>query len=84
MLIGPLPVLSQLAGLNEKAAYLWRRKSAWREAGDMPPRVNRRLLAHAAANRIPLTPGHLIWGAPREEIEALVAERDVGQQVAAE
>lgn len=71
-LIAPIGDLGALAGLNEKAAYNWRPASGWRDAGDMPPRVNRRLLAHAAKKNIPLTADHLIWGAPWDEIAALV------------
>lgn len=72
-LIAPMAELGPIVGLGPKAGYVWRRGSQWRDPGDMPPRVNRALLAHAAAKGIPLKPEHLIWGAPASEIEALQA-----------
>ncbi|PIL20524.1 hypothetical protein P775_08320 [Puniceibacterium antarcticum] len=72
-LIGPVETLGPIAGLQAKAAYGWRRESQYRDAGDLTPRANRALLAHAAAHDIPLTADHLIWGAPEEEIEQLLA-----------
>jgi hypothetical protein len=74
-LIGALPVLERIAGYRPKAGYGWRRSSQERQAGDFPgTRIQRSLLAHAAAQGIPLTANHMIWGAPRAEIEALVAQ----------
>ncbi|WP_289150250.1 hypothetical protein [uncultured Salipiger sp.] len=75
-LIAPVERLSKIAGLNEKAGYVWRRASSWRDAGDMPSRVNRALLAHAAARGIPLRPDHLIWGASEAEINALLQQME--------
>jgi len=71
-LIAPIGDLGAIVGYQEKSAYHWRRKSSYRDAGDMPPRINRRLLAHAAKAKRPLTPEHLIWGAPYGDIEALL------------
>jgi len=71
-LVAPLSQLGSIAGLKEKAAYGWRNGSQWREAGDLPPRVNRTLLKYAKRHGIPLTPAHLIWGASRSEIDALL------------
>lgn len=70
-LIGPIETVAVAAGLNRKAAYRWRAPSQYRDAGDIPLRAARRLLTHAAAHGIPLTEAHLIWGAPRHEIERL-------------
>ncbi|GGH36140.1 hypothetical protein SAMN05444007_108226 [Cribrihabitans marinus] len=81
-LIAPRKSLGSLIGYKPKAAYNWVNGSAWRRPGDMPPDANRRLLAHAAKNGIPLTADHLIWGAPRAEIEALVAEANPAQVAA--
>ncbi len=73
-LIGPLDRLSAICGLRQKAGYLWRKPAKGRDAGDFPAaRHQRRLLAHAAARGIPLTADHLIWGAPADEIDQLVA-----------
>lgn len=72
MLVAPIAKLGVLADMNEKAAYAWRNGSQWREAGDLPPRVNRTLLKYAKRHGIPLTPAHLIWGASRSEIDALL------------
>ena len=73
-LIGPLDILATVVGYGEKAGYLWRKDAKGRDAGDFPSaRIQRRLLAYAAARQIPLTAEHLIWGASAEEIEALKA-----------
>lgn len=73
-LIGPLPVLEGIVGYRPKAGYAWKRSSGVRAPGDFPSvSIMRRLLTHAAARQIPLTPDHLIWGASAEEIEALIA-----------
>lgn len=86
MLIGPLSDLERIVGYRPKAGYGWRRPGKWRDAGDIPSsRLQRRLLAFAAAARIPLTAEHLIWGAPEAEIRALVAHgRDARAPEAAE
>jgi hypothetical protein len=74
-LIGPIEDIARIAGQKPKAAYRWRHRSVWRDAGDIPSaRYMRTLLAHAAARQIPLTADHLIFGAGAEEIAALVAE----------
>lgn len=73
-MIAPISKLGVLIGLHEKSPYAWRRGSDYRDAGDMPPRVNRKLLMLAKARKLPLIADHLIWGADREEIEALMEE----------
>lgn len=74
-LIGPLPVLEGIVGYRPKAGYAWKRSSGVRAPGDFPSvSIMRRLLTHAAARQIPLTPDHLIWGASSEEIDALIAK----------
>tara|TARA_R110000868_G_scaffold54164_3_gene169590 strand:+ start:2151 stop:2456 length:306 start_codon:yes stop_codon:yes gene_type:complete len=88
-LIAPISKLGTIAGMKEKAAYGWRRASEWRDAGDMPPRVNRRLLKFAKHRGIPLTATHLIFGASRAEVDALLDEmrqaaRDKTSKLAAE
>ncbi|WP_226778993.1 hypothetical protein [Oceaniglobus trochenteri] len=72
-LIGPLPQLGLIAGRNDKAAYAWRRGSEWRAPGDMPPSVNRALLAHAEKHGIPLKARDLIFGADRAKVAARLA-----------
>ncbi|GHF33145.1 hypothetical protein [Seohaeicola zhoushanensis] len=74
-LIAPAKALGPILGYKEKAAYAWRQGSKWRDAGDMPPDANRRALAYARARGIPLTADHLIHGAERSEIDALLAEK---------
>lgn len=87
-LIAPLKDLGQIAGLGAKAAYAWRNPSQYRDAGDMSPRANRKLLKWAARRGIPLTADHLINGAKRAEIDDLLDEmrqqRRAHDRVAAE
>lgn len=72
-LIGKPEAVSGAADLQPKASYGWRHGSTDRDAGDIPSaRYMRRLLAFARANQIPLEPRHLIEGATRAEIEALL------------
>lgn len=79
-LVGPLPAIASICGQSQKAAYIWRRGSTLRDAGDIPSaRHQRRLLAYGAARGIPLTAEHLIWGADAAEIEALLARATPGQ-----
>jgi hypothetical protein len=73
-LIGPLAELERIAGYRPKTAYAWLRSSMERQAGDLPSvRLMQCFLAHARARGIPLTADHLIWGAPRDEIDELLA-----------
>ena len=71
-LIAPIAKLGEIAGSGNKSAYAWVNPSKWRDAGDMPPRANRKLLKYAKRKGIPLTPAHLIFGATRAEIDALL------------
>jgi len=73
-MMGGIEAVAGICLLNRKTAYLWRRPSNARDAGDLPStRVQRRLLAHCAAKGLPMQPEWLIWGAPREEVEAAMA-----------
>lgn len=84
-LVGPPEIQAQIAGQNPKAPFLWRRPSKWRDAGDLPSaRYMRAFLAHAAATGRPLTAEHLVWGAPAEEIDALLARPQFTHREAAE
>jgi hypothetical protein len=74
-LIAPLEELGPLCGLGLKAAYMWRNASKQRAAGDIAPVYARRLLAHSARHGLGLTADHLIWGAPEDEIAAILAAR---------
>lgn len=78
-LIGPPEVVGQILGQHKKAPYKWRHPSPRRRAGDITnAEWMRRLLDHARAHDIPLTPQHLIYGAETDEIEALVAGMTAG------
>lgn len=73
-MIGRPEVIGAAIGVNGKTAYAWRAGAHGRDAGDIPSaRHMRRLLAYAAAHNIPLSERHLIWGAQRVEVEALLA-----------
>jgi hypothetical protein len=83
-IIGRPEAIGAAIGIDQKAPYGWRRSSASRDAGDIPSsRHMRRLLAHAAARGLPLRAEHLIWGAPRAEIEALMREKRAAPDAAA-
>jgi hypothetical protein len=82
-LIGPPERLAAVVGTGAKAPYQWRRASDNRDAGDLPSaRHMRALLAFAAAQGIPLTADHLIWGADAAEIEALASDAAAARQAA--
>ena len=73
-LIGPLDRIAAILGHHAKSPYHWRRASAIREAGDLPSlRIVRQLLEHSDAHGLGLLPEHLIFGATRAEIDALLA-----------
>lgn len=74
-LIGGPDLLAGIVGVNPKAPFLWRRQSGWRDAGDMPPRANRAILAHSDQHGLGLTAEHLIRGAAVAEIDAILAAR---------
>ena len=73
-LVAPLRDLHEVCDCHPKTPYFWRRPSKYRDAGDLPPRINRTLLAWARKNGVPLTADHLIFGADRSDIAALCAE----------
>jgi hypothetical protein len=87
-LLGTPATLSGIVGLDRSAAFGWRNPSKFRDAGDFPStRIQRALLAHSEAHGLGLTADHLIRGAARAEVEAILAAREIGsapQQVAAE
>ena len=74
-MICPLEKLALIAQTHPKSPFHWRRVSGWRAAGDMPPRVNRLLLAYSDAHALGLTPAHLILGATEAEVAAILAAR---------
>lgn len=76
-LIGDMRSIGKIACAHPKSPYGWRHASKWRDAGDMPPPVNRRILAHAARHGLPLTAEHLIWGAEWSDVEAMA--RSIGR-----
>lgn len=86
-LLGTPSQLAMIVGLERTAGFGWRHPSKNRDAGDLPSaRVMRRLLAHSEAQGLGLTADHLIRGAARAEVEAILAAREAAQpsRVAAE
>lgn len=73
-LIAPVADLHRIVGCHPKSPYHWRNASQYRDRGDMPPRINRRLLSYAAVRDLPLEARHLVFGAKRVEIEALLKQ----------
>ncbi|MBY5988191.1 hypothetical protein [Roseovarius atlanticus] len=71
-LVALLPELHSIAGCHPKSPWGWRRKSAWRDAGDIPHPAMRLIHAHAAKQGIPLTTDHLVWGASWDEVQELL------------
>jgi len=83
-LVGDLPAIARVCGFSDKAAYPWRHGNNARQPGDIPnPILMRKLLAHSDRHALGLTPRHLILGADRAEIEAILAARAGAQGVAA-
>jgi len=82
-LVGKLPEIELITGRRPKGAYAWKRPAMGRNPGDMPADANRKLLKYAKRHGIPLTEKHLIWGASRAEIDALL-ENMSAQEIAAE
>jgi|GEM_PF-1076618 len=77
-LIGRPEKIGEIVGVHPKSPYQWRDKSGLRAAGDIPYDAHKRaLLAYAAANCIPLTAEHLIWGTSEDELARLVASLPV-------
>lgn len=73
MILGSIEMIGADLDLDPKAPYHWRRQSKGRDAGDIPSaRHMRRLLQIAKDRQAPLTAEHLIHGATRAEIEALL------------
>lgn len=75
-LFGTLEDLALVCGYDRKSAYPWRHASTTRDAGDFPSaRLMRRLLDHSERCGLGLTAEHLVRGADRGEIEAILARR---------
>lgn len=73
-LFGGIEQVSIIAGRDPKAGYHWRHARSTRLPGDLPSAgVMRDLLDHARANGIPLTADHLVYGAPSDEVDAMLA-----------
>jgi hypothetical protein len=86
-LIGPVPLIADICGTSEKAPFHWRGGSKNHDADDVPSAKHmRRLLAHSDAHGLGLTAEHLIRGATRAEVDAILAAREAAtpQPVAAE
>lgn len=76
-LVVPLRDLGRVVAAHPKSPYGWRAGSKYRDPGDMPPRVNRRLLDYARRRDLPLTADHLIRGGKWSDIEELA--RSIGR-----
>lgn len=72
-LLGGPEAVGRAAGVNEKRPYGWRSGSQHREAGDIPLKPARRLLAWASRRGIPLTAEHIVYGATEAELARLEA-----------
>lgn len=88
-LLGAGNTIAAIVGFERTAPYNWRNPSKFRDAGDFPStRIQRALLAHSEAHGLGLTADHLIRGAARAEVEAILAARESAaparQAVAAE
>lgn len=71
---GDLEAVADALGFHAKSAYRWRQGGKWRKAGDLPSaEVMRSLLAAAHKRGLPLTADHLIHGAPKQELDDLLA-----------
>jgi hypothetical protein len=82
-LFGDLPTVALAAGLHRTAAYPWRHASSIRDAGDLSgARVMRRLMAYSAARDLGLRADHLIWGAPRLEVDEILSRRAMAREAA--
>lgn len=83
-LFGGIEQIAAITGQHLKTPYHWRHASRDRDAGDIPSaRLMRRLLEHSAERDLGLTADHLIRGATRAEIAAILDAR-VADQVAAQ
>jgi len=77
--IAPIEDLAVLCGLNSKAAYAWRRQTKHRAAGDFPSAmIIRKLYEHARVRGLRLELRHLIYGADRDELDALLGRTNAG------
>lgn len=74
-LIAPIDELGAITNHHEKTPHKWRKSSAWRDAGDIPHKAARQILRHSQKNKLGLTAEHLLFGAPRREIAALLDAR---------
>lgn len=76
-LIAPIEDLAVIAGYQRKSGYRWRNASQMRDAGDLPPRINRKLLAYSKKNDLGLKAEHLIFGASSADVSQILAARTV-------
>lgn len=82
-LIGKPEVLGEICGIDPKAPFGWRHAAKGRRAGDITSAIHQRaLLAHSTTHNLGLTADHLIWGAPAEDIEAILAARSQRMEAA--
>jgi len=83
-LLGTSEDVALALGYDCKSAYPWRHASKTRDAGDFPSaRLMRRLLDHSDARGLGLKAEHLVRGASRAEIDAILALRAAPCEIAA-
>ena len=75
-MFGSRSAVEEIAGCRPKSSYAWARQSTLRRAGDLPPRVQRAMLAGARRRHVALPARWLIEGASRAAIEAALARPD--------
>lgn len=89
-LFGGFSNLEAAVGAKPKGAYAWARASRFRQAGDLPPHVQRKALTKLRIMKLDIQEKWLIEGATRDDIDAAVqaARRlraaQASEQVAAE
>lgn len=72
-LIGPAPVLGEIAGRTRFAPYQWERGSRLRPAGHIPIEAAMRIYQHARARGIPLRAEYLLTGVSRADLDRHLA-----------
>ncbi|KHQ50306.1 hypothetical protein [Mameliella alba] len=72
-IIGGIPVLAVICGLDAKAPYHWRRAAQGRAAGYIPINRAGQLWRYCEARKLPMRPEWLLVGATSDEVEAALA-----------
>lgn len=84
-LFGGYEAVAKAVGHSKNAPLNWRHASSSRAAGDFPSAtVMRKLLDHSDQRRLGLTATHLVRGASRAEVDAILSQRGQLTATAAE